>query len=294
VEEREVNTELNLNKIISTLWAQKLMIIGFSLFFAILSIFYSLSLPNIYTSQVILTPSDKQEVKRSSNFGGLSLPGLGVSSSGSANEAKIAVIIMNSWKFSEDLIRQNAIERALYASIGWDEKNDKLIFDSNILNIERNEWIDQPTSWELYQKLQSQVSITHDAMDSFIFISMQSYSPRISKKFVDLFKQSINSHMRERQISESSKNLEYLNIQLKKTQNSDIRKGLFSLIQEEQRKIMLAEANPEYSFITVSESMIPEIKSSPKRSIIVLSIFFFSFLVSCLAALYRKRAELIL
>ena len=69
---------------------------------------------------------------------------------------KIAVSIMSSWGFAEDLIRKNSIEPILAASVGWDEENDKLIYDSDIYDETTNTWKQKKTSSNYLKSLKEQ------------------------------------------------------------------------------------------------------------------------------------------
>ena len=205
---------------------------------------------------------------------------------------KIAVSIMSSWGFAEDLIRKNSIEPILAASVGWDEENDKLIYDSDIYDETTNTWKQKKTSWELFEKLKGITTISYDTMDKFIYLSAESYSPSVAKDLVDMYVSTINQYMRERQIVESENNLTYLNSQLSKIKNNDIKQVFYDLILKENREKMLAEASPEFMFVTVSRAMVPEVKSKPLRSVIVISITGIGFLLACLFVLIRNNINI--
>ena len=55
---------------------------------------------------------------------------------------------------------------------------------------------------------------------------------------------------------------------------------------------MLAEASPEFMFVTVSRAMVPEVKSKPLRSVIVLSITGIGILLACLFVLIRNNINI--
>ena len=52
--------------------------------------------------------------------------------------------------------------------------------------------------------------------------------------------------------------------------NKEMKDVFYRLIQEQIKTQMLAEATPEYAFTTISQPMVPEEKSKPKRSIMVM------------------------
>ncbi len=287
------NTEnqIDIQEILKSLLAKKIFILSMSLVFAVLSIIYSLSLPNIYQSSSILTISEAQSSKSSSTsaFGALTSSfGMNIGSS-NVNNAKVAESVMNSWSFAEKLISDNNLELLIGASKGWNEEEDRIVYDEDKYSEKENSWIKKPTSWELFQSLKSATTISYDETDQFIYISADSYSPKESKRLVDTYIKAINDHMRNRQIVMSNQNLVYLDEQLQKIKNKDLRDVFFSLILQENKNKMLAASNPEYMFVIVSKPMVPEKKYKPVRSIIVISITLLGFFISCLSVLFWKR-----
>ena len=286
--------QININKIIYTLWSEKRTIILISSIFALFSIFYSLSLPNVYQSNAILTIAEAQSSRTQSASPLSTLTssfGMNIGTN-NVNNAKVAVSIMNSWGFAEQLIIENDLEFLVGAAIGWDEQNDLIIFDDELVDQNKMNWLKEPTSWELFQNLKSLINIRYDETDQFIFLSADSFSPKESKRLVDIFLSAINNYMRDRQILMSDQNLAYLEEQLREIKNKDLKQVFYSLILEENKNKMLAKANPEYMFVIVSKPMVPEKKSKPVRSIIVVSLTFLGFFMSCLYVLFKNRRTL--
>ena len=61
--------EIDLLQLITELWNKKALIIFLTTIAAIISVLYSLSLPNIYRSQALLAPADSQSQGMSSSLG---------------------------------------------------------------------------------------------------------------------------------------------------------------------------------------------------------------------------------
>ena len=100
-------------------------------------------------------------------------------------------------------------------------------------------------------------------------VSVEYYSPHIAKKWVDLYISAINEHMQTRQVSKVSRNISYLEEQIERTPIAEMREVFYTII-EEQTKIDAAAASPDYAFVAVSASMVPEEKSQPKRALICI------------------------
>lgn len=57
--------------------------------------------------------------------------------------------------------------------------------------------------------------------------------------------------------------------QIQQTNISEVRGSLFSLIEEQTKKLMLANVREEYIFKVVDPAVIPEEKFKPKRAVIL-------------------------
>ena len=83
-----------------------------------------------------------------------------------------------------------------------------------------------------------------------------------------MFVDAINRHMQRRQVTKVTNNIEYLQAQIEKTQIAEMKDVFYNIIQEQIKSKMIAEASPDYVFVAVSPSMVPEEKFSPRRVII--------------------------
>ena len=61
----------------------------------------------------------------------------------------------------------------------------------------------------------------------------------------------------------------------------------YTIIEEQIKNKMLAEATPEHTFVVVSQSMVPEERSGPKRLLVVVLGSFIAVIFSMLVVLIR-------
>ena len=80
----------------------------------------------------------------------------------------------------------------------------------------------------------------------YISISFKHKSPEFAHYFLSLIIKEANSLLREVDLQESSEALNYLNDQLVKTQQSDIRNSINQLIKSKLETQMLANVNKDY------------------------------------------------
>jgi uncharacterized protein involved in exopolysaccharide biosynthesis len=86
-------------------------------------------------------------------------------------------------------------------------------------------------------------------------------------------------------LADSSRNVAYLNKQISQTSSVEIQKALYNLIESETKTLMLANARAEYAFRVVDPAVVPEVRNSPKRTLMVLSGIVLGFLAGALLAL---------
>jgi LPS O-antigen subunit length determinant protein (WzzB/FepE family) len=272
----QYDDEIDLRELFAVLWAGRVKIVAITAIFAIASIFYALSVPNQYKADVLLSPTV-------SSGGGLSgalgqLGGLaslaGVSMGGGNNsDGKVAIKIMQSWSFIEGFIDNNNLEVGLSAIYGWDQATNKLLINTATYDPESEKWLSDdgmPSSWELYQSFLGRLSVSEDKKSGLLKVSIEYYSPLIAKQWLDLYVAAINAHMQQREMAKVTRNIEYLQIQIKKTSIAEMQEVFYTIIEEQIKNKMLAEASPEFVFYSVSPSMVPEVKSQPKRALICI------------------------
>ncbi len=98
-----------------------------------------------------------------------------------------------------------------------------------------------------------------------------------------------NDLMRKHAIDESTRNIAYLNEQIAKTDTVELRHALFNIIESETRTAMLANGRIEYAFQVVDPATPPEIRSRPKRTLIVLiGVLLGLTLGSCIALIHDR------
>ena len=91
-------------------------------------------------------------------------------------------------------------------------------------------------------------------------------------------------------IYEVNINIQYLEAQIQKTSIAEMREVFYTIIEEQIKIKMLAEASPEYAFVTVSPAMVPEEKSQPKRALICILGTLLGGMLAVLLVLVRHYA----
>lgn len=289
--DRVQQEELDLRDIFKALWRGKWFVFVVVLLFAVGSIFYSLSLNNEYRSTAILAPasSDSNAMsKLAGQFGGLaSIAGVSLASGEGVDKVTIALELVTSWGFLEEFIDSRGLSVELFAAKGWDQVTNELIIDSSLYDRTENRWLldekgesKEPSSWETYKSLSNKIVLSRDKKSGLISLSVDYISPDHAKQWVDEIVLAINSHMQEKDKAEALRNISYLKNQISKTDIAEMRTIFFELIEEQTKKLMLAEVSDEYVFKVVSMARAPAIKIRPGRASIVITYTVLGFFVS--------------
>ena len=291
--------DMDLGEILSILWSGKFIIIFVTTVFAVASVFYALSIPNQYKASVLLAPAQSDggglsgALGKMSGLASLAVVNLG---GGESSEFEIAQEIMKSWSFVERFIADNDLAVEVFAGEGWSKTSGKLHINKDIYDIESHRWLIEdsdgnlgpPSSWQLFTKFAQMVSVSEDKKSGLVSVSIEYYSPQIAKDWLDMYVSAINEHMQERQISKVSNNIAYLENQINKTAIAEMREVFYTIIEEQTKNKMVAEASPEYAFVAVSPSMVPEQKSKPKRAQICIMGTFLGGMLSVFLVFVRR------
>ena len=295
--DNEHSDEIDLKELFGILWSGKISIIVITAMFALGSVFYALSLPNQYNATAILAPAKLGDGGLSSALGRLSglasLGGFNLSRP-EASESQIAQEIMKSWSFIETFISDNDLSIEVYAVENWSEDSDELQINDNIYDIVSEAWLLEddktntprpPSSWELFERFQQMLSVSEDEISGLVSVSIEYYSPNMAKEWLDMYISAINEHMQSRQVAKVSNNIAYLEAQIDKTSIAEMREVFYTIIEEQTKSKMVAEASPDYVFVTVSPSMVPEEKSRPSRARICILVTLLGGMLSVLLVL---------
>jgi len=277
----QYDDEIDLRELFSVLWAGKVKIIAITAVFAVASVIYALSVPNQYKATALLAPAQSDGGGLSGALGQLgglaSLAGVSIGG-GESSESQIAQEIMKSWSFVEGFIADNDLAVEVYAAEGWSKGSNELQINQDAYDSEGSEWLIEdefgvvgpPSSWQLFEAFSERVAVSEDKKSGLVSVSIEYYSPQIAKQWLDLYISAINKHMQERQVKKVSNNISYLEAQIGKTSIAEMREVFYTIIEEQTKNKMVAEASPDYAFVAVSPSMVPEEKSQPKRALICI------------------------
>lgn len=297
----ENSNEIDLKEIVQSLWNGKIIILCLSLIFSFLGIYYSLSLPNIYKSEALVSIVDEDSNKFSttaSQYSGLaSLAGVNLPSGNSISKDDLAIEIIKSREFLKHLITFEDVMPQLMAAKSYDHISKKTVFDEEIYDYEKDIWLREPSKYlkikptylEIHKRYISEhLVILKDSKTGFVSIGIKHISPEFSYYFLNLIIQELNNIVRLKNLKEAEDSIKYLKNRLTMTDNSNVRMSINRLIETQIQVLTLSNIRQEYLLKTIDAPFLPETKHEPNRAQICLIFSFFGLIISCFVVLFRK------
>ena len=285
--------EVDLRELISVVWKEKIAIIVATGVVALSSIFISLSLTNYYTSEAVVIARDQQDTPLSEFSGLASLAGVNLDNAGSSLFKMMAII--ESREFVKHLITFDDVLPSIMAAKSYDASSQELYFDPEVYDSETKTWTREvpvnralePSYLEAHKEYLEMISMVKDKLTGHISIGVEHVSPVFAKEFLNLIIQEANNLNRDIDIESSSKALTYLTAELSQTPQLEVKKSISKLIEHQFETRMMASIHDDYVLIPLEPPFIPERKSGPIRSLIVILSTLVAGLVSVMTVLIR-------
>ncbi|NUW68929.1 Wzz/FepE/Etk N-terminal domain-containing protein [Vibrio coralliilyticus] len=272
------NDEIDLRELFLALWRGKWVIIVTAMLFAIGGVWSALSQPNIYRASATLVAANDEKsgglAAMASQFGGLaSLAGIKVGD-GKTDEKSLSLATLESRKFINAFIDKYALLPILMATKSWDSQSNKLVLNSELFDGTR--WLTspeepdkslEPTDWQAYKAFTSILNVSEAKETGIVTVSITHLSPYIAQQWTQWLVTELNLWMKEESLTETNRNIEYLEQQLDRTKVVDMQNVFYQLIEEQTKTLMLAEVKEEYAFKIIDPPVVPEDRVGPKRAL---------------------------
>lgn len=264
----EKESEINFVTLFWIVWDQKVLVLAISLVGGIIATILALTATPMYRAQVIVTQVHDTGLGSGSSLmgqlGGLaSIAGLNLNSNGAETERPAVLqsrglveAFVRRYNLVPLLVKESKLPAAPWYAVE--------IFRRTLLDIHE-------------EKLKGTTTITVDWRD-----------PVVAARWANDFVRLANDLLRDRAIAESTRNVEYLNQQVAKTNVVELQHVLYQLIENETKNLMLAHGRLEYAFTVVDPAVPPEMKFSPHRTLMVISGLFLGGFFGSLVAWARK------
>lgn len=257
----EERSELTLRELLATLRRGKWLAAGFVLAATAAAILLSWLTPTSYKATIIISPVLNTPgagqlsgvTSLLSQFGG-GLASLAGMSSGDLRKAE-SLAVLESEALTEKYIHQNDLLPVLFRD-EWDARNGR--------------WLPMapqklPTLWKANEFFNKKVRlITTDPKTGLVRMTITWTDPQVAAKWANELVSLANDYLRRKAIDESDRNIAYLNEQATRTDVVPVKQAVYTLLQSEINKEMLARGSEEYAFKILDPAIAPERPFSPR------------------------------
>ena len=276
--------ELNIKEILEVIWSGRISILLISSIFLFSSIVYALTATHLWTSSSQLTVVADSNIgsSRSSAMSGLAgIAGISLSGSNAGpDRAEVALATIKSRDFLKHLIKFDNVLPNLMAIQEYNKNSKEIEYNKSKYSIESGWVVDKPSYLQAMKEYNNVVSVSVNKKTQFLSVSVTHQSPTFAYDLLSLIIENTNSLQRDRDLREAEITLGYLYEELEKTQDVDLRLSINQLIESQMKKKMLARVKTNYLLEPLDLPFIPEERTTPKRTQIVLIGSFIGLVLS--------------
>ncbi|MBO1922978.1 Wzz/FepE/Etk N-terminal domain-containing protein [Thiomicrorhabdus sp. 6S3-12] len=299
--------EIDLRELWHAVWSRKWSIALITMIVTSIALIYVLNAKNYYKAHVVLAPihAEGKSAGLAAQFGGLaSLAGINLGGGG-ASDTDTAIAILKSRKFGERFIQENNLKPYLFPK-NWDDDKETWIEPSPGVLASIKELIvpasngvqsgsqreqlvpGEPSLWQSYKVFSSMLSISTDKNSGFVTLFVEFTDPVLAAQWATKMVQDINLLMKTQSLAEAQRSNAYLEQQLKKTSLAEVRQSIYQMMEANIKTMMLANTSEDVVFRTIDPAVVPEEKSKPKRSLIMVASMIIGVLLGIFWALIRN------
>ena len=264
----EKDSEINFVAVFWTVWGQKYLVMAIALLFGVLAAVYALTATPMFRAQIVVTEAtDAGGIGGAgglmSQLGGLAnLAGLNLNANGPDADRPAFLL---SRGLSDAFVRKYDLSPLLNG-------NAKL-----------------NSVWFAVERFRKTVMDIHEEkVKGTTTITMEWRDPAVAARWANDYVALGNDMMRDRAQQEATRNIEYLQKQLAQTNVVEIQQATYRLIEAETKNLMLAHGRVQYAFTIVDPAVPPEMRSSPRRTLLVITGIFVGGFIGSLVALARN------
>ena len=263
-------------------------ILSLTLVGALLSVIYSLTIPEKYLSQAISIQAEISNPTSIDSTGGL----LQIFGPQSKSSTEKTLTILKSRSFFRNFYEDNQFLFELMAVESFDTKNNKYKVDESLYNQKESKWISKPSFEKSFKVFREEFTVSTDLITREIYTSTKHVNPIVALQWNTAILAKINQITKEKQIKKSSSAIDYYKKKLNNENSLAVRSVLMSSMSSELQTIATSNVTDEYSLEVIDPAFLPERSSEPNNAVIsilgtILS-FVLSFLFFVFSDLYKS------
>jgi uncharacterized protein involved in exopolysaccharide biosynthesis len=303
----ENEDEIDLLELARVIWSGKKLIIWVVVIFTIATAILSLFMTNIYTAKAVLKPVYPKEgsgrlSSLASQFGGMANL-TGITMPGAASSTELVSLLKS------NVLKKNIIEKYNLLPVlfpkQWDEEKkawkkqsgvslNPLALISVISPAQPSTGKKEPgvpDIWDGIRALNGIVSIDYNLKEDVITITVNFRDPDMAARIANYFVAALNDHISSEAKRIAIINREYLEKQLRETNDNLMQQKIYNLIADKIETTMMAEVKENFAFKVLDPPMAPDQKSKPKRAQMVVVAFIVSLFLGVFVVLFREYVK---
>ncbi|KAB7892647.1 Wzz/FepE/Etk N-terminal domain-containing protein [Poseidonibacter ostreae] len=281
--------EIDLRELFNTILRYKYKIAAFSFIVVLLTLFYVLSIPNSYKSEIILAPQSESKSASGGLAGLASLAGVSLGGGNSKDPFTMMQTTLKDYEFNKLLIEKYnladklANPQNLVFAMGIDsfyskkEKNNKIISKEELI-------------FSTNKSLNSILSLSSDKKSGLIVLSAEHVDRFLAKELVDIYLEELISKIKFQDMKEIDKQIDYYKKELSSTYDVSLKEQLSKSLSALMQKRVFSLANDYYFVSKLTDSRVAYIKekTNPKRALILTVSFVTSIILGIFMAFFLE------
>ncbi len=262
-------SEITLFDLWRVVWGGKIVIIGITGFFTVIAIAYALLATEWYRAGALLVPVEDRSMSdiRGQLSGLAAIAGVRTGAGNSNRNEALAVLR------SREFARKFIAEFELMPVFLDEPENPK-------------EQLDMRDAVRFFRE--NVLRVSEDRDTGQMTLGIQWTDPAIAAEWANILVIRLNEQMRDRAARDAEANIDFLRTEMASNNVVALEQSISRIMESEMQKLMLARGSEEYSFRIIDRAEPPRIRSRPKRSLIVVSVFVVSGMFSLLVVFVRS------
>tara|TARA_Y100000588_G_scaffold39374_1_gene37709 strand:+ start:693 stop:1628 length:936 start_codon:yes stop_codon:yes gene_type:complete len=252
--------EINLIEILRLLMSSWRLIGGVTFLVVSVAVAYALLAPEVYRAEVLLAPVEEEKSQMASalgQFGGLAnLAGIPIPAD--ANKEQV-LATLRSRKFIQHYIEEKNLLPVLFKE-QWDSAKEEWKVESG------NEPLTEEKAYIVFSEV---MDVSEDKKTGLVTLSISWEDPELAAEWANELVRRLNEELQSKAIRNSQNRIGYIEKELAKTTVKDMKEVLYSLLESEKQKAMLANVNEEFALEVIDPAVAPELREKPNRTLIV-------------------------
>jgi Chain length determinant protein len=273
-------------QVLRVLWSEWLTVLSVTAIITLAAAAGGWLSPKTYQAATIVSPMSASgsggQLAGLASGGASPLNGLaslaGISLGGDSKKFE-SLAVLQSEALTEKFISENNLLPVLY----WKR------WDARLGRWKPDQAGPEPTLWTANQYFKKRIRIVAtDTKTGLSTLTISWTDPKVASQWANGLVKLTNDYLRDQAIEESERNVAYLREQASKIDEVGIKQVIYTILQSEISKIMLARGNDQYALKVIDPAFAPEKPSSLSAVVWVVSGFIGGLLISSVFVLWKR------